>query len=293
MEFLPHHVRIAIQEMGAGAQPEINKATKSLFAPLLESGAGVIERLDIAYGEHVRQRIDVYSAAELKGAPVVIYIPGGGFTGGDKRQDSNFFGNVGRYFAKRGVVAVTGNYRLAPDFTWPSAAEDVARIVAWVQDHIAEFGGDATRIVIFGHSAGASHVASYLFDPDLRGDMQVCGAMLSSGLYVLRASEMRPNVAQYFGSDETTFERRSAVSHVAGTTIPVLLTIAEYDPAALATPTLDLAIALTRRDGRPPKLMRLDDHNHYSCISSLGTSDTRYASALLAFVEDVTKTDLA
>ena len=289
MDFLPQHVRTAIQEMGAGAQPDINKATKALFAPLLEGGQGVTETQDIAYGDHARQRMDVYSSPGIKGAPVVIYIPGGGFTGGDKRQDANFFGNVGRFFARRGVVAVTGNYRLAPEFTWPSAAQDVACIMAWVKEHIAEFGGDAERIVLFGHSAGASHAASCLFDPELRGYLQVRGAMLSSGLYVLRTSEMRPNVAQYFGSDETTFARRSAVSHVAGTTIPVLLTVAEYDPVPLATPTFDLAIALTRRDGHPPKLLRLDDHNHYSCISSLGTSDTRYSSALLAFVEDVTK----
>ena len=289
MDFLPQHVRTAIREMGAGAQPEINKATKGLFAPLLEGGAGVTETQDIAYGDHTRQRMDVYSAPGLTDAPVVIYIPGGGFTGGDKRQDGNFFGNVGRFFARRGVVAVTGNYRLAPDFTWPSAAQDVARIVAWVKDHIAAFGGDPKRIVLFGHSAGASHAASFLFDPDLRGDLQVCGAMLSSGLYVLRSSEMRPNVAQYFGSDEATFARRSAVSHVAGTRLPVLLTVAEYDPVPLATPTFDLAIALTHRDGHPPQLLRLDDHNHYSCISSLGTSDTRYSSALLGFVKDVTQ----
>jgi acetyl esterase/lipase len=288
MDFLPPDVCRAIRDMGAGAQPEINKATKAMFAPLLESLDGTVETLDIPYGDHARQKLDVYSAPELKDAPVVIYIPGGGFTGGDKRQDEKFFGNVGRFFAKRGVVAVTGNYRLAPEFTWPSASEDVARIVAWVKGAIAEFGGDPARIVIFGHSAGASHVASYVFDPVLRGHEEVCGAVLSSGLYVLRASEMRPNVVQYFGSDETNFERRSSVSHVAGTKIPVLLTVAEYDPVPLATPTFELAIALTRRDGHPPRLMRLDDHNHYSCICSLGTSDTRYSSAVLEFVREVT-----
>jgi triacylglycerol lipase len=271
--------------MGAGAQPEINKATKALLGPLLESGEGVIETRDIAYGDHPRQCMDIYSATALKQAPVVIYIPGGGFTGGDKRQDERFFGNVGRFFAKRGVVAVIGNYRLAPEFTWPAAAEDVAHIVAWVKANIAKFGGDHSRVFLFGHSAGASHAASFLFDPELKGDEQICGAILSSGLYVLRTSEMRPNVAQYFGTDERTFERRSVLSHVSGTKIPVLLTTAEYDPVPLATPTFDLAIALTRRDGRPPKVMWLEDHNHYSCISSLGTSDTRYSGAVLDFIK--------
>ena len=289
MGFLPENIKRAIAEMGAGAQPEINKATKALLGPLLEKYDDVIETLDISYADHPRQRMDIYSTANLKDAPVVIYIPGGGFTGGDKRQDDRFFGNVGRFFAKRGVVAVTGNYRLAPEFTWPTAAQDVASIVRWVKENIYRFGGDATKIIIFGHSAGASHAGSFVFDPELRGHEEVRGAILSSGLFVLRSSEMRPNVAQYFGSDETTFERRSALSHVAGTKIPVLLTVAEFDPVPLATPTFDLAIALTRRDGRPPKLMWLEDHNHYSCISSVGTCDTRYSGAILEFVQQVSR----
>jgi carboxylesterase type B len=146
-----------------------------------------------------------------------------------------------------------------------------------VLEHAPRFGGDPSRITIFGHSAGAAHVASYVFDPDLRGDVDVARAVLSSGLYVLRASEMRPNVAQYFGSDEATFARRSAVAHVAGTTIPVMLTVAELDPVPLATPTFEMAIALTRRDGHAPRLLRL------------GTQDTRFSAPLLDFVHTATR----
>ena len=98
-------------------------------------------------------------------------------------------------------------------------------------------------------------------------------------------SDMRPNVAQYFGTEEASFERRSAISHVGDTKIPILLTTAEFDPTPLATPTFEMAAALTRRDGQPPKIMWLEDHNHYSCIASLGTSDTRYSGAILDFVK--------
>ena len=127
-------------------------------------------------------------------------------------------------------------------------------------------------------------MASYIFDPDLRGDLDVAATVISSGLYVLRTSEMRPNVAQYFGNDEATFARRSAVSHVVGTKIPVMLTVAELDPVPLSTPTFEMAIALTRRDGHAPRLLRLDDHNHFSCICSIGTADTRFSAPLLDFV---------
>ena len=281
---LPADIRAAIQAMGASAEPELNKKTKAMFAPLIEAGADVETQLDVAYGAHPRQQLDLYRAKGAKRAPIAIYIPGGGFTGGDKRQDATFFGNVGRFFARRGVIGVTANYRLAPDFAWPCAAQDVKAAIAWLKAHAEEFGGDPARVTLFGHSAGAAHAASYLFDPELRGHEEVAAAVLASGLYVLRASEMRPNVAQYFGSDETTFERRSAVSHVAGTKIPVLVSVAELDPTPLATPGFELARALTRRDGHPPRFLRLDDHNHFSCICSIGTQDERFSAPLLDFV---------
>ena len=285
MSPMPEEVRRAIQAMGPGAQPELNQRTKAMFVPLIEPVTEVMETLDLAYGAHPRQKLDVYARPGLSGAPVAIYIPGGGFSGGDKRQDATFFGNVGRFFASHGVIGVTANYRLTPEVAWPAASQDLAGVVLYVKANIARYGGDPARVVIFGHSAGAAHVASYIFDPDLKGHEAVAGVVLSSGLYVLRTPELRPNVIEYFGSDESTFARRSAVSHVAGTKVPVMLTVAELDPVYLATPTFELAIALTKRDGHAPRLLRLDDHNHFSCICSIGTKDERFSAPLLDFVK--------
>ena len=288
MSSMPEEIRRALKEMGPGATLEMNVRSKAMFAPLVEPVEGVVERLDQAYGDHPRQHFDVYAQPGASGAPIVIYIPGGGFSGGDKRQDETFFRNVGRFFASKGLVGITANYRLSPEVSWPAASQDLAALVAHVKAHAATFGGDAQRIVIFGHSAGAAHVASYVFDPDLRGHDEVAGAILASGLYVLRQEELRPNVALYFGEDEATFARRSALSHVAGTKVPVLLSVAEFDPVSLATPTFEMAIALTRRDGAPPPVLRIDDHNHFSCICGIGTKDERFSGALLAFIASCT-----
>ena len=288
MSPMPQEIRRDLKEMGPGATLEMNLRSKAMFAPLIEPVHGVVEHLDQLYGDHPRQQFDVYTAPGLKGAPIVIYIPGGGFSGGDKRQDGAFFANLGRFFASKGVVCITANYRLSPEVCWPAASEDLGRLVAHVKARAGDFGADAGRIVIFGHSAGAAHVASYIFDPDLRGHEEVAGVVLSSGLYVLRPEELRPNVALYFGEDEATFGRRSALSHVAGTKVPVLLSVAEFDPVNLATPTFEMAIALTKRDGNPPPVLRLDDHNHISCICGIGTKDERFSGALLAFIASCT-----
>ena len=284
MSPLPTDLRALLKSFGPSSEPEVNKASKAAFAPIIESGPAVRESRDVSYGDHERQKLDIYHPVGAATGALVLYVPGGGFTGGDKRQDENFFGNVGRFFARHGVACVTMNYRLAPEFPWPSAAQDIQSAVRWVKAHAQEIGGDPSRLIVFGHSAGAAHVASYVFDPDLRGADEIAATILGSGVYVLRASEMRANVAKYFGNDESSFTRRSALSHVQGTRVPVLLAVAEYDPIPLATPTFELAAELTRRDGHPPRFLRLDDHNHFSYICSIGTRDERFSKPVLDFV---------
>jgi acetyl esterase/lipase len=282
---MPDHVRKKIREWGSGAGPDLNANTKALYAPLLANGDGVAHELDIGYGDHQRQKLDVYHIADGRGGKtIVVYIPGGGFTGGDKRQDENFFSNVGRFFARQGMVGVTANYRLSPEFAWPCAGQDVQSAVRWIKTNAARFGADPDRIVIVGHSAGASHVASYLFDPDLRGGDEVMAGVLASGLYVLRREEMRPNVAQYFGDEDANFHHRSALSHVAASKVPVFLAVAEHDPVYLITPTFEMARALALRDGSAPHIVRLAGHNHFSTMCTFGTSDDCFSGPLVDFV---------
>jgi acetyl esterase/lipase len=136
------------------------------------------------YGPDPRQRLDVHRASEPSpGAPVLLFAPGGGFVAGDKDNAGlPFYRHIGRWAADRGLVAVTMNYRLAPQHQWPAGAEDIADAVAWVRANIAEHGGDPERIVLAGHSAGAAHVAGYLAGHGGRRP-EVAAAALLSGNY--------------------------------------------------------------------------------------------------------------
>jgi len=58
-------------------------------------------------------------------------------------------------------VAVLPDYRLYPQVSFPAFDEDGAHAVAWVEQHVQEFGGDARHIVLMGHSAGG-HTAAFL-----------------------------------------------------------------------------------------------------------------------------------
>lgn len=273
----------AIAAMPGGIEPELSIQTRALYAPLHAGlSDGIAAEIDVAYGTHTRHRLDIYAKPGSRHDAIVLYVPGGGFTGGDKRA----FGNIGCWLAQNGILGLTMNYRLAPEVRWPAGAEDVAAAVAWAKTNAGRYDADASRILVFGHSAGASHCATYLFDPDICGHASVAGGILVSGAsYTLTKGRVRGGSLDYFGADETTYERRSATSHVPGTKVPVLLAIAERDPDYLVMPTLHMAMQLTLRDGRCPPLHRLEGHNHFSPPSSLGTSDDELGSAILRFVK--------
>ena len=280
-------LKARIAELGPHFDPAILQETFALYRPLLlPAPADVAVQLDIAYGSDERQRLDLYTPAKAVGLPIVIYVPGGGFVGGDKRSEDGFYANIGHDFAKRGFLVLVMNYRLAPRHSWPAGGEDVGQAVAWAVKHAASHGGDRGRIAIFGQSAGATHVATWLFDPSLAGAKPVAAAILASGTYRIAGDKVPPNVAAYFGSDASLYEARSPISHVHRNGVSLLLTVCEFDPPFLAAPTFELAAKLTNANGRPPRLHWLAGHNHISNVLSIGTADTAAADVAADFLKD-------
>jgi acetyl esterase/lipase len=96
-----------------------------------------------------------------KAKDVIVFIHGGSWSSGKK--DTYWW--LGRNFARKGVVAVTINYGLAPVNQYEKMADDCANAVKWVQQHIAQYGGDPKRIFVMGHSAGGHLAALINADP--------------------------------------------------------------------------------------------------------------------------------
>jgi len=111
--------------------------------------------LDVAYGEGPKEKLDVFPAGE--GAPVLVYIHGGYWRALDK-SDQSF---VGPAFARQGVCVVIPNYELCPATTVPAIVLQMVQAVAWTARNIHRFGGDPSRIVVTGHSAGG-HLAAMM-----------------------------------------------------------------------------------------------------------------------------------
>jgi acetyl esterase/lipase len=111
----------------------------------------------IAYAERTRHKLDVCRPRDAVAAPVVIFFYGGAWQSGYKE----LYRYLAKALARRGYVAVIPDYRIYPEVCYPDFLDDGARVVRWVKDNIARFGGDPDKLFLKGHSAGA-HIAAML-----------------------------------------------------------------------------------------------------------------------------------
>uniref|UniRef100_A0A914X587 Carboxylic ester hydrolase n=1 Tax=Plectus sambesii TaxID=2011161 RepID=A0A914X587_9BILA len=109
------------------------------------------------------------------GYPVMIYVHGGGYNIGSTFEYG--YESLVRNFVSRGVVVVTIQYRMGPlgffstgDSALPGNLGywDQTLALRFVNEHIASFGGDATKITVFGESAGAGSVGALTVSPHSR-----------------------------------------------------------------------------------------------------------------------------
>ena len=166
---------------------------------------------DISYGEHgARNHLDIWRRPDLdRGgrAPVLLQVPGGAWMVGSKRQQAY---PLMSHLAELGWVCVAINYRLSPRSTSPDQIVDVKRALAWVKEHIAEYGGDPDWVAITGGSAGG-HLSSLAaltpndpqFQPGFEdADTSVRAAVPFYGLYDFSMNDaihplMAPTLSKY------------------------------------------------------------------------------------------------
>lgn len=93
-----------------------------------------------------RCRLDIYYPAKHGKVPVIVWFHGGGLNSGSKEIPAEL--------KKQHMIIIAANYRLSPKVNCPAYIEDAAAAVAWAFQHVSEYGGDISRIILSGHSAG-------------------------------------------------------------------------------------------------------------------------------------------
>jgi acetyl esterase/lipase len=121
---------------------------------------------NLPYGPDPAQRLDVYSPPSAKNAPVLFMVHGGGWRRGDKAYP-NVVTNKVAHWLPQGYIFISINYRLLPKANPVEQAGDVAKALAFAQNHAKSWGADPARFILMGHSAGAHLVSLVTADPTI------------------------------------------------------------------------------------------------------------------------------
>ena len=215
--------------------------------------------------------------------PVVVYLHGGGWVMGAPWTHRRLAADL----AALGLLVVSVDYRRAPKHRFPAAVDDAAFAVAWTAEHAGRYGGDASRLLVGGDSAGANLAAGVLAGG---GGDGVAGALLFYGIYdyhralpVLAPLLGGPDAATQLYLRPDDFDavrgdpRLSPQGHVAGLP-PTLLAVGGQDPLLGESTALAARLAgagvpheLVVLDGAPHGFLQLPTHPaHRAGLAAIG-----------------------
>jgi arylformamidase len=233
------------------------------------------------YGSSEAELVDIFSPAEARDAPVLVFIHGGAWTR-NSRHDVSYRAST---LVERGAVY------LAPDFGSLKTArlaelvENCRRVLAWVAGNAASFGGDPDRIFLSGHSAGAHLAACALVtDWSARGVPAdaVRGAMLISGMYDLYPVMLssRSNYLKTTAEEEAAF---SPMRHLHWIACPIAIVSADQDSPEFKRQSAVFADALTGM-GRLASRTELFNTNHFQELKQLGHAGSALSQVLFSLM---------
>jgi len=255
------------------------------------------QRRDIPYvavDPHRRQMLDAWWPIGESSAPIVVYIHGGGWRGGDK-------GNVGlkpEAFGRAGFAFVSVNYRLHPQTDFRGQATDVALAIRHVVEHAAAAGADPERIFLIGHSAGAHLAALVATDGSyleaaglelsrLKGVVLLDGAAydIPRQISLTGGPRSEARYAEVFGATPESQRQASPITHVAADKgIPPFL-ILPIDGRLDSGVQSDAFAERLRVAGVEARVVRCPGETHGSINQLLGTPGQLATDETLKFVK--------
>jgi acetyl esterase/lipase len=214
----------------------------------LESYSDVTKNISYCDGSDPRQVLDLYAPKkqETKPWPLVVYIHGGGWRSGDKRNA--VLANYGSGIVQHGFALASINYRLAPKDTYPSQSNDLSCALQYLRLHAKENHIDAKRVVLMGDSAGGQLAA--LDALKFESSQTIAGVIVLYGVTDLEGQLQRSpnpdrNAAAFLGSRSLALAKvASPVSYVGPNAPPFLIIHGVNDATVKIEQSRKLAAAL-------------------------------------------------
>lgn len=233
-------------------------------------------RLDIAYGAHPRQKLDIFSAGP--NAPVLVFFHGGYWRAGSK--DARRFPALD--WTPRGISWVAVNYRLTPEHSLDDAVEDAKTAVAWLAQNGADFGIDAGQLHVTGNSAGG-HLAAMAA---ARGGASVRSLCAISGLFDLRPLvDAKGN--DWLNLTDGTARDLSPINSLPPPELPVLIGWGGTETDAFKSQAAGYADACSAQ-GSPVEVFESPNADHFQIIGEYGRPDAPLFKRLEALIKSAT-----
>ncbi|WP_395742169.1 alpha/beta hydrolase [Prosthecobacter sp.] len=237
--------------------------------------------------EKQRCLLDVYLPPEKKDFPTLVWFHGGGLTGGNKDADSTK--KVAQGLAKSGMAVVVPNYRLSPQAKYPAYIEDAAAAVAWALKNIPQHGGDAKRVFVGGHSAGAYLTlmvgmdAHYLAAQGLK-PQNIAGLLPVSPQVMTHYTVRQERGISKFS---VTADEAAPVFYADVKNLPPMLVLcADKDMPARAEESAYLVALMKGAGNKRVSLQVIADRNHGSVGNNIANEGDPAREAIVKFMQE-------
>jgi arylformamidase len=222
---------------------------------------------DLRYGEGERERLDFFPA-DRPGAPVLVFVHGGYWQGGDK--DACSFVVEGP--ASAGFAVAVLEYPIAPEANMQTMVASMDRALTWLTHHVRDLGGDPHRLHLCGHSAGAQLVAMML------ASHPPASALLISGIYELEPIRLC-YLNEKLGLNAKDAEQFSPLRHLPAHCPPVVVAVGARELPELQRQSASYGAALREHDA-PVQELPLAGHDHFSVLEELARHEGKLCQAL-------------
>ena len=249
------------------------------------------------FGEDPAQRLHLFVPTDPaldpgvsgRALPLVVFIHGGGWASGTP-HDYRF---IARNLAPSGYAVALAGYRLLDDGRYPAMLEDGAAALRWIASHAPAHGGDAARVVLMGHSAGAYNAVMLALDRQWQAQSglpahALRGIVGLAGPYDFLPLDSPSTIAAFGHVDDPN--QTQPLNHVRGDAPPLLLIHGTDDRRVLPRHSLALARALARC-GASSETHVLDGIGHEGLIMRFARPflrDRRPLIKVLTFLARVT-----